>query len=309
AALLILAAYLFLPRRGASPAPEPGGRFGKVQRASYGVRIDKILRGEFRSLEPVRSGVEPDDSVLYTDEAWNQIDHKTSARMGKLYAKRFEDEPEIPMMLVIDMSASGGAASTGASKREVAADAAGAVALAAAREGMPVGAVLFTDRVEKIIPPKTGLSHAKNLVRELIAFEPQGLRTELAAPLSEAMRRMPRRGVVAVFSDFNTRGYESNLSAAGHRHILLPVVVEDKLETRPIADLGSFDVVDPETGARGRVASDSAFARRSIDAALKARRDAAAHAIRAAGARPLYLNNEEGYLSRLVAYFQNGGRP
>ena len=111
-----------------------------------------ILRGEFMSPEPARSGADPDDSVPYTNEAWRQIDHKASARSGQMYARRFEEEPDIPMMILVDLSKSAEFGSQKASKRDVIADAAAAVALAAAREDMPVGAVIFTSQTVRKLP-------------------------------------------------------------------------------------------------------------------------------------------------------------
>jgi tetratricopeptide (TPR) repeat protein len=306
--LLLLAAWLtWTPKAKEAPAKDPAGRRADVERAASSLHWDKLLKGEFRSPEAVRFGADPDDAVPHTDEPWRQVDHRASARTGVLHARRFEEDPDIPLMLVVDVSRSGLQGSTGLSKRDVAADIAAAMAIAGAREDMNVGAILFSGRVERVIPPRRGLAHARRLYAAIRDFEPRAQDTDIASGLREAVARAPKRGVVAVLSDFDGDGYQGALAAAGRRHVLVPVVLQDALEAAVPKGVSGVEIEDPETGERG-VLSTTGSSREAISSELRSRRRRLDSALGGASARPLYVSNDGGHLNRLVAYFRNGGR-
>src|SRR5204863_168895 len=154
-----------------------------------------VFKGRGMNFEDVRE-YQPGDEIRAID--WN-----VTARMGNAFVKKFTEERELTVMLVVDVSASGNFGSTTQSKRELAAEVACLLAFSAIRNNDKVGLILFTDRVELFIPPKKGRSHTLRLIREILFFEPQGRGTEPALALDYLNNIVTRRAVVFFISDFH----------------------------------------------------------------------------------------------------------
>jgi uncharacterized protein (DUF58 family) len=182
----------------------------------------------------------------YGDEV-RTIDWNVTARMGEPFVRKYVEERELTVMLLIDVSASGSYGSVSASKREIAAEVSCLLAFCAIRNNDKVGLLLFTDRVELFIAPRKGRSHILRLIREILYFEPKGRGTAIHQALDFLNRVTTRRAVVFLISDFQASGYEKALTVCSRRHDLIALPIEDPGE-RSLPNVGIIRLQDPETG-------------------------------------------------------------
>lgn len=200
-----------------------------------------VFKGRGIEFDQVRK-YEPGDDVRSVD--WN-----VTARMGELYVKRFVEERELTMLLVVDASASNDFGTQGQFKRDAAIEMTAMLAFAAVRNNDKVGLLMFTDRVEKFIPPRKGRRHILRILRELLAFEPRGRGTDLRAALEYMNRTIKRRGIVVLVSDFQAdpESYRKALNIAGKKHDVIAIDLRDPMESE-IARVGLLALQDAETG-------------------------------------------------------------
>ena len=175
------------------------------------------------------------------------IDWNVTARMGSAFVKKFTEERELTVMLVVDVSASGNFGSTTQSKRELAAEVACLLAFSAIRNNDKVGLLLFTDRVELFIRPKKGHSHTLRIIREILFFEPQGRGTEPRLALDYLNKIVTRRAVVFFISDFQAPDFSRALAVSGRRHDFIAIQIQDERE-RTLPNVGIITLEDAETG-------------------------------------------------------------
>jgi len=197
------------------------------------------------------------------------IDWNVSARMGEPYVKVFREERELTVFLVVDLSRSQEFGSSVQFKRELIAELGATLAFSAIKNNDKVGLVCFTDRVEKIVPPRKGTGHVLRVIRELLAFEPVGRGTDISGALDHVNRMFRKRSVMFLISDFQDRGYERALRVAKRRHDMILVNVTDPRE-RELPRAGLIELVDNETGRRLVVDTASGAFRRRYKA-LRAR--------------------------------------
>ena len=176
------------------------------------------------------------------------IDWNVTARMGEPFVRKYIEERELTVMLLIDVSASGSYGSVNASKRELAAEVACLLAFCAIRNNDKVGLILFTDRAELYIAPKKGRTHILRLIREILYYEPAGRKTDLVQPLNFLNRVTTRRAVVFLLSDFQAVNYERPLTICSRRHDLIAIPIEDRGE-HSLPDIGVVRVEDPESSS------------------------------------------------------------
>lgn len=213
---------------------------------TLGGQYHSVFKGRGMDFSEVRPYA-PGDEVRSID--WN-----VSARTGHLHVKRFVEERELTVMVLCDLSASADFGSGARSKAEVAAEIAALIAFSAVQNGDRVGLALFTDEVERYVPPRKGRRHALRLVSEILQFRPRSPRTDLGAALELLRRAMRRRTVAFVLSDFldDEARFERPLRVAAAKHDVVPIRIEDRLErTLPAAGLTLLE--DPETGRTVRV--------------------------------------------------------
>jgi uncharacterized protein (DUF58 family) len=214
--------------------------------------VDEVFSGEYHSVfkgtgmefREVREYV-PGDDVRSID--WN-----VTARTGQPFIKLFEEERELTVMLVVDMSRSGWFGSGERTKVEVAAELCGVLAFSAIANKDKVGLLLFSDRVEKFIPPAKGKSHVLRCIRELLTFEPEGLGTDLNEPLRLLGSVLKRKATVFLVSDFWVGDFSTSLSVLGRRHDVVAVRVRDPRETS-LPAVGLVRWIDAETGQQSVV--------------------------------------------------------
>lgn len=225
--------------------------------------VDEVFSGEYHSVFRGR-GVEfrevreyvPGDDVRAID--WN-----VTARSGEPHVKQFEEERELTVVLAADVSGSGRFGSGGRTKAETAAELCGVLAFAAVSNQDKVGLLLFSDRVEKYIPPAKGRSHVLRIIRELLTYRPQHPGTDLAAPLELVGRVIKRKATVFLVSDFWAADFTGSLRTVARRHDCVAVRLRDPRET-DVPDVGLVTWRDAETGELLLVDTASAAVRAQL---------------------------------------------
>lgn len=214
-----------------------------------------VFKGRGMAFSEVRP-YQPGDDIRFID--WN-----VSARMSDAYVKVFTEEREMTVMLLIDLSASELFGSVARPKIETIAELAALLAFSAIKNNDRVGLVLFTDRIERFIPPKKGRGHVMRVVTEILNARPRGVGTNLRLPLDLLGGIGKRRSVVFVLSDFLTESYERSLRVAAARHDLIPIHVVDPREEE-LPDVGIAVLEDLETGEWVEIDTSDPDVRRSF---------------------------------------------
>jgi uncharacterized protein (DUF58 family) len=277
----------------------------KIRRLELRTRrlVDSMFAGSYHSVFKGR-GMNFEEVREYTpgDEI-RSIDWNVTARMNTPFVKKFTEERELTVMLVVDVSASGDFGSVQSSKRELAAEVASILAFSAIQNNDKVGLLLFTDEVELFIHPKKGRMHTLRLIREMLFFRPRRRGTNLAAALEYLNKVVTRRAVVFLISDFLDEGYDKPLSVAARRHDLVAMPVIDPGE-EDLPDVGIVTLEDPETGEQIDVNTSSRALRGAYLALEEKRKKATAQQLRKLGIDTIPLRTNEDYLHALRAFFE-----
>jgi uncharacterized protein (DUF58 family) len=210
--------------------------------------VNQVFSGEYHSVFKGR-GMEFSEvrEYQYGDDM-RMIDWNVTARLNNPFIKIFEEERELTVMLVVDMSGSQFFGSQSALKRDIALEISAILAFSAMKNNDKVGLIIFTDRIEKFVPPRKGRGHALRIVRELLSFEPSRPATSIKTALEYLNHVQKKRGIIFVISDFMDSGYEAALRIAGKRHDLIGVVLEDPRENE-LPDVWLIHLRDAESGA------------------------------------------------------------
>ena len=200
----------------------------------------------------------------YGDDVRN-IDWNVTARLAHPYVKVFEEERELTVMLLVDVSGSGRFGTHSQFKEELAAEVAATLAFSAIANNDKVGMLLFSDRIEKFIPPKKGRSHILRIIRELITFKPESNGTDLGLALGYFQNVIKKRCTAFLLSDFYDRGYSDALKLAAGKHDLVALRLVDRREEK-MEDLGLVKFYDPESTETLWVDTGDAAVRRAVDA-------------------------------------------
>jgi len=200
---------------------------------------ESAFRGRGMEFEEVRE-YQPGDDIRTID--WN-----VTARMGRPYVKLYREERELIVMLLVDVSASGRFGTVRKLKQEVAAEVAALLAYTAIRNNDKVGLILFTDRVEKFVPPKKASGHGWRVIREILSFEPEGTGTDIGEALDFLGRVMRKRCICFLLSDFLATGYEKALRLSNKRHDMIALTISDPRE-QDLPRVGFVELEDAETG-------------------------------------------------------------
>ena len=271
---------------------------GLVQTAFAG-QYRSVFKGRGMNFEEVRE-YQPGDEVRTID--WN-----VTARMGHPYVKKFTEERELTVMLVVDASASGNYGSARLSKRELAAEVACLLAFSAIRNNDKVGLILFSEQVELFIPPKKGRLHTLRLIREILFFEPKGRGTDAAAALSYLNRVVTRRAVVFMLSDFQTPDFSRELSVTSRRHDLVAIPVVDPREEE-LPDIGLVTLEDAETGELIEIDTSDRAMRAAYTHLFYKRRDHLLKDFQRKRIDTISLKTDADYLPALRTFFKNRER-
>ncbi len=267
---------------------------------------NRIFSGEYHSAFKGRGMAFSENREYMHGDEIRTIDWNVTARMGHPYVKVFEEERELTVFLLLDVSASQAVGSRGKSRRELLTELAAVLAFSAMGNNDKVGAILFTDRIERYIPPKKGRSHVLRIIRELIEFTPEGRATKLSDALDHFVRAMKKRTICFLVSDFRDEGFEDAMRRAARRHDLVALRVEDPLD-RKLPEIGWAYVQDPETGAATWMNTSRPALRRRYAAAEHAREEALRALFARSGVDAATLMTDAPYVEPLLRLFDRRG--
>jgi uncharacterized protein (DUF58 family) len=227
-------------------------------------QCDSVFKGRGMDFVDVREYT-PGDDV-------RRIDWNVSARLRKTFIKRHVEERELTVLVLVDLSASGHFGTEGMTKRELAAELAGTLALSAIRNNDRVGLILFTGEVEHYLPPRKTRQHVQRLLRDLLTHTPRARGTSMGVALEFATRVTHRPALVFVISDFHDQGFEPALKSANRRHDVLALQLIDPREQR-IPDVGLALVEDAETGEAWELDTSNPAVRTAFENAARQRQE------------------------------------
>jgi uncharacterized protein (DUF58 family) len=258
-------------------------------------RYHSVFKGQGMEFQEVREYVPGDDI--------RSIDWNVTARTGAPFVKKFTEERELTVMLLVDVSASNRFGSTPQLKRDLAAEVAAVLAFSAIANHDRVGLILFSDHVEKHVPPAKGPTHVLRVISEILSAQPTSPRTDLAPALEYLNHVVRRRSVAFLISDFIAPPCEHLLRVTARRHDLVSLVVGDKRESA-LPPIGLVEFEDAETGRRITVDTSYAPTRRALLARQSARRDQLLRQLRNARSDAIELHAGEPYDRQLVRFFR-----
>ena len=266
-------------------------------------QVDTMMAGQYRSVFR-GTGMEFEEVREYTpgDEVKN-IDWKVSARMGEPFIKLFREEREVVVMLLVDMSDSGKFGTTGRTKRETAAEIASILAFNAIRNNDKVGVILFTDRVEKYIPPKKGSAHIWRVIKEIFTFRPEHVKTDIGQAVRYLGHVSRKRTVSFVISDFLDEGYEKNLKIASKRHEMITVLLSDPMDFE-LPEHGIVLVKDFESGENFYIDASDRVSRKRYTETKQKEYAEILETIRRSGVDCIELDTRSSVADALVRYFR-----
>lgn len=283
-------------------SPEILKQVRRVELKTRGL-VDALFSGEYRSVFKGQ-GMEFAEVREYTpgDEV-RAIDWNVTARMSKPYVKRYIEERELTVMLALDVSGSEMFGTVRRFKSDVITEFAAVVALAAVRNNDRVGILFFTDRVELVVPPRKGKRHMLRIVRDLLAFEPAGTRTDLSPPLQYMQRTLHQHTVIFLVSDFQAEGYEHALKVLARRHDVVAVTLNDPAEEL-LPNVGVARLRDPETGEYVEIDTSNKSVRAAYTEGVSAERLARRRLLRRAGLDEIELKTESDVIEPLLKFFR-----
>ncbi|NLF38341.1 DUF58 domain-containing protein [bacterium] len=267
-------------------------------------QVTEAMAGDYKSAFKGR-GMEFDEVREYQHgDDVRTIDWNVTARLGHPFVKRFVEERELTVMLMIDASSSGSFGSVSQSKNDVAAEIAALLAYSAIRNNDRVGLIIFTDQVEKFIPPKKGRYHVLRVIREILYFEkPEHSATDITCALQFLQKVCTRRSVVFLVSDFIGAGYDKAMLLASKRHDLIPVTITDPREIE-LPDIGFLDLLDAETGERILIDTHDPNVRKAFRVLGSRERDDRTRMFRQMKDDAINIFTEKSYVDPLVRFFR-----
>ena len=280
----------------------------KIRRIEIRTRrlVNDSYAGEYHSVFKGR-GMEFDEVRPYQigDEI-RSIDWNVTARTGQPYVKRYVEERELTVMLVVDASASENFGSVNRFKRELAAELTAVLSFAATTNNDKVGLIIFTDQIELFIPPRKGRRHVLRLTRELLAFEPQNRGTDIRMALEKVNQILKRRSIIFLVSDYlaEPENYRQAMAITNRRHDLIAVDLNDPLE-KNIKDVGLMALEDPETGQIAWVDTSSRAWQKAYQGRLERLETGKTQAFRQASVDRIDISTDEDYTAPLTTFFRD----
>ncbi|HUF27512.1 MAG TPA: DUF58 domain-containing protein [Gemmatimonadaceae bacterium] len=254
-----------------------------------------VFKGQGMEFAEVRE-YQPGDEVRIID--WN-----VTARMRRPFVKRYVEERELTVMLVVDLSGSERFGTVRRFKSELATELAAVIAMSAIRNNDRVGALLFTDRVEHVVPPRKGRRHALRLIRDILVFEPAGRRTDLGVAMEYLRRMLSHHTIIFVLSDFVDPDVERPLKILSQQHDVVAVTMEDPSE-RVLPDIGLARFIDPESGETVDVDTSDSDVRAQYERAVTEADDARRQLLRRLSIDEVPVRTDRGYLQPLLRFFR-----
>jgi uncharacterized protein (DUF58 family) len=264
--------------------------------------VDDMLGGQYHSAFKGR-GIEFEEVRPYQiGDDIRTIDWNVTARTGDPFVKLFREERELTVHLVVDQSASHSLGTQQQSKRELVAELGATLAFSAIKNNDKVGLTLFTDGIEKVVPPAKGTRHVLRVIRELLYCEPIGRGTDITMAMDHVNRTAKRRSVIFLISDFQDNGYQNPLRIARRKHDIIPIVVGDRRESE-MPNVGIVELQDAETGKVVVFDTTSRHHRDLYRQHTQEAMEARDHTFRRLKMDPIYINTGEDIIDPLRRFF------
>ncbi len=267
--------------------------------------VNEAMAGDYKSAFR-GSGMEFDEVREYQPgDDVRTIDWNVTARQGRPFIKRFHEERELTVFFVVDCSASGHFGRSDNTKNDLAAELCATLAFSAVKSNDKVGLLLFTDRIERFIPPAKGVNHAMRIVTEVLTAKPEGRGTDIAGALEHLGHALHKRAVVFLISDFICiANYQKVLTTVARRHDLIALKIEDPQESE-LPQIGIAAMTDAETGEIIEVDTADKRVRKIYHETYLARQNLRDTLISHAGVESLTLRTGEDYLPTIAAFLRH----
>ncbi|WP_430428954.1 DUF58 domain-containing protein [Maribacter litoralis] len=267
---------------------------------------DHIFGGEYHSTFKGRGMTFSEVRQYQFGDDVRNIDWNVTARYNEPYIKVFEEERELTMMLMVDISGSELFGTTNQFKNEIVTEISATLAFSALQNNDKVGIILFSDQIELFIPPKKGKTHVLRIIRELLEFKPKSNKTDIAQALKFLSSVMKKKAIVFVLSDFIDEGYEKTLKITGSKHDVTGIRIYDERE-ESIPNLGMVQVEDAETGKLQLVNTKSKKVRNAYAQFHQKRVTYFKESFTKSGCGVLDCRVDESYVKKLLGYFKRRG--
>ncbi len=264
---------------------------------------DHIFGGEYHSTFKGRGMTFSEVRQYQFGDDVRSIDWNVTARYNEPYIKVFEEERELTMMLVADISGSELFGTANQFKNEIVTEISATLAFSALQNNDKVGLILFSDKVELFIPPKKGKTHVLRIIRELLEFKPKSNKTDITQALKYLTNVMKQQAIVFVLSEFIASDYERSLKITGNKHDVTGIRVYDEREEN-IPNLGMVQMMDAETGALQLVNTGSKKVRNAYAEFHRERLDYFKETFKKSGCGVLDCRVDESYVKKLLGYFK-----
>lgn len=268
---------------------------GRLVTDVFAGQYESVFKGRGMEFAEVRE-YQPGDDVKIID--WN-----VTARFGQPFVKKFVEERELTVIFAVDKSASGKFGTSGKMKSEIAAEVCAVLAFSAMKNNDKVGLLIFTDRVEKYVPPKKGRTHVLHIIRDILYWKPEGVRTSIQDSLKYLNDVVKKRCIVFLVSDFFDEGYEKILRITNKRHDTIAIEIQDPRENK-LPDVGMVEMEDLETGKVSLVNTSDLLLRESFERTSTERTDARHRFFASAGVDLIPLKTDASYVEPLIAFFR-----
>lgn len=277
----------------------------KVKRIEIQTRglVNDVFSGEYHSVFKGR-GMEFSEVREYQiGDDIRTIDWNVTARMGHPYVKVFEEERELTVMLLVDVSSSGNFGTVERMKGEIATEICALLAFSAIKNNDKVGLIIFTDQIEKFVPPKKGKTHVLRVLRELLYHQPQGRGTDISLALEYLSRVVSRRAVVFLVSDFIAEDYKRAMQIANRRHDLVAITVTDPREME-LPDIGIVELEDAETGEIVLLDTSDSGLRQSFTAERSQSKTDRQRLLRSMNVDYIDIRTDVSYVEPIIQFFR-----
>ena len=268
---------------------------------------DHIFSGEYHSSFKGRGMTFSEVRQYQYGDDVRAIDWNVTARYNEPYIKVFEEERELTMLLMVDISGSELFGTTSQFKRDTITEIGATLAFSATKNNDKVGLLLFSDEIELYIPPKKGKSHVLRIIRELIEFKPKSNKTDIGNALKYLSNMMKKKAIVFVLSDFMDTGYEHTMKIVGNKHDVTGIRLFDKHD-ETIPNLGMIPVKDAESGKTILVNTMSKKVRNEYNKNYLKSVDYYEKTFSRSGAGTISTRVDESYVKKLLGYFKSKGR-
>ena len=281
----------------------------KVKRIEIATRgiVNEVFSGEYHSVFKGRGMEFAEVREYQIGDDIRNIDWNVTARIGDPYIKVFDEERELTVMLLVDVSSSGAFGTSRQMKGEIAAELCAVLAFSAIKNNDKVGLIIFSDKIEKFIPPRKGKQHVLRVIREILYFQPEDSQTDLNVALEYLSKVIKRRSIVFLISDFLTENYEKSLQVANKKHDIIAINIIDPREI-DMPNVGFIELEDAETGETILVDTSNPTIRGGFFSESKQDREDREKYFKSIGMDSINILTDRSYVEPIIKFFRMRAR-